>query len=86
MSTLRVGERAFFDCFAGLVACKVLAISGPSGPASSKHVVRFEITRAHGPYRAGEVLERSALWVIPVEAVSRGNYGASILPYRVETQ
>lgn len=72
MHTLRVGDLAYFDCFAGLLPCKVLAITGPSGLASSSQTVQFRLTASRGAYRRGECLDTSGLHVCPRSAI-RGN-------------
>jgi len=84
MTTLKAGALAYFDSFVGLVPCKVLSIKGESGRANSAQEVTFKITASRGPYKRGEIMRRSALWVVPRGAVRRRKHGAVILPYSVE--
>ena len=81
---LRVGEDALWDSLAGMVPCKVEAIEGESGRANSSQRVTIRVTKDHGPYRADERQELSALWVVPKGAFQQREHGASIRPYEVE--
>lgn len=80
LPTLRVGELAFLDSFAGLVPCRVLAIGDASEALRS---VRVKVTATRGAYRRGEEVESNVLNVCPREAVRRRKHGAVILPYLV---
>ena len=84
MATLKAGALAYFDSFVGLVPCKVLSIKGESGRANSAQEVTFKITASRGPYKRGEIMRRSALWVAPRDAIKWSKYGVSIRPYSVE--
>lgn len=83
-ATLKAGELAYFDSFAGLIPCKVLSINGESGQANSKQEVTFQITAPRGPYKRGELVRSSARWVIPRDAIKRRKHGTTIRPYSVE--
>ena len=88
---LKTGDLAYFDCFAGLIPCKVLAITGSHGAAStgfasSSQTVRFKLTARRGAYRRGEVLESFGLHVVPRGAVRRLQSGERIRPYMVEVE
>ena len=82
-TTLKAGAPAYFDCFAGLVPCRVLSIKGESGRASSEQEVAFEITASLGPYKRGEILSSDALSVVPRDSVKRRKHGVVIIPYSV---
>jgi len=86
MNELKVGDKAYFDSMAGLIPCKVLSITGPSGIASSRQQVQFRITTAkferYG-YKRGEVMSEWALHVVPRRNVSFRKYGARIRAYQV---
>jgi len=84
MVTLKADGAAYFDCAAGLVPCRVLSITGESGPANSEQEVTFRITASLGPYRRGEIMSSDALSVVPRAAVKRRKHGVVILPYSVE--
>lgn len=80
MLTLKTGDLAFYDTFAGMIPCKVIGITGRSGPAGSNQTVRFQITAKRGAYKRGEILERWGLHVCPRGAV----HGQRIRFYCVE--
>lgn len=84
--TLRAGALAYFDSFvAGLVPCKVLSIKGESAEcARSDQEVTLKLTAARGPYKRGEIMQSSALWVAPRDAIRRTKYSARITAYAVE--
>ena len=78
MHILAVGVKAYADCYiAGLIPCVVEAISGPAQTvtvyktlapttlASSAYMVTVRLTANRGAYRKGEVIQRSALSIIP---------------------
>lgn len=84
METLTTGMAARFDTFGGLVPVRVQSIAGRSGRASSTaQNVTVRVTRTHGAYRAGEIIETSGLHVIPVRALRRRRYQTVIVPYCV---
>ena len=83
METLKVGDLAYWDSFAGLVPCKVMSIEGTSGIASTAQRVEFTLTAARKPYKRGELQEASALHVVPRKSV-RGQYRNRIAPYFVQ--
>ena len=72
MLTLTNGSLAYYDCFAGLIPCKVLSITGTSGMCGSDQQVTFKLTASRGAYKRGEVLNSWGLHVVPRGAV-RGN-------------
>lgn len=80
MTTLRKGNTALYDTFAGTIRCKVLGIAGVSGWGGTSQHVKVELTEDCGPYKRGEVEITYALWVVPKDCI-RGN---RILPYQVE--
>lgn len=82
---LKPNMKAFWDTFAGLVPVHVESITGPSGLASSQQTCLITVTSNHGPYKAGEQFERSAIWVVPPECVKRRKYSTAITPYAVES-
>ena len=74
---------AYFDTFAGLVPCKVIAINDANAGVkgmdgrdwtgcTSGCEVTFKLTANRGAYKRGEVLTDNALHVIPRSYV-RGN-------------
>jgi hypothetical protein len=82
---LKSGDLAYFDSFAGLVACRVQRITGTSGIASTAQTVRFRITASgNGTYKHGEILETHGLHVCPRPAVHRIGYFFHINRYQVE--
>ena len=83
MQTLTIGSLAYLDSFAGLVPCKVTAITGRSGFASSAQSVTLLLTANRGAYRKGESIETNGLHAVPRKAV-HGKYGDRIRVYQVE--
>lgn len=82
---LRSGDLAYFDSFAGLVACRVQRITGISGVASTAQTVRFRITAGRNKaYKRGEIMETSALHVVPRKAVHRVGCFFRVCRYQVE--
>jgi hypothetical protein len=90
--TLRSGDLAFYDSFAGLIPCKVLRIIGRTSEtatseaetATSEADVTVRLTATRGAYRKGETLSGWSLHIVPRAAVftSRGQH--RIGPYRVQ--
>jgi hypothetical protein len=78
-AVLKAGVSAYLDAFAGLVPCRVLAVSRATGGW-----VKIRVTRTVGAYSRGEVLERRPNWVVPRSAVRFRKFGTRILPYDVE--
>jgi hypothetical protein len=78
--TLKTGDLAYFDSFAGLVPCKIIAMTGRSGIASTAQEIVLRLTARRGAYRRGEVVLTTGLHAVPRGAV-RGN---RIRPYQVE--
>ena len=69
MQTLTIGSLAYFDSFAGLIPCKVLAITGQSGMCGSMQDVTLQLTAARGAYKRGEVLTTWGLHAVPRKSV-----------------
>lgn len=87
MNTLKTGDLAYFDCFAGLIPCKVTSIVGLSGPCGSNQNVTVILTAARGAYRKGESLTSWGLHIVPrkaVRALRSRNCSPRILPYNVQ--
>lgn len=85
--TLKPGALAFVDSFAGLVPCRVDSIEGadrPDNRASTSQRATVTVTADRGPYRVGEKLTDSVLWVIPRGAIVRRKFSSTIGAYRVE--
>jgi hypothetical protein len=76
--TFHPGATAVWDTFTGLVPVKVLDVFRKI----DQHwlTLKIEITRDHGPYRKGEVLESSPLWVVPPAFIRKGTYCQYIMP------
>lgn len=68
--TLTTGDSCYFDGFGGLIACKVMSITGRSGNPSSTQDVTLKVTAktGHG-YKQGEVIETMGLHAVPKKAV-----------------
>jgi hypothetical protein len=85
--TLKVGQLAYYDSFFGPIPCKVTAITGESGLASTSQAVTVVLTASrgtYGVYKQGEQIETNGLHVFPRNAsVTRGGI-RRILPYRIE--
>ena len=87
METLRVGSLCYFDSFSGLIAGKVVGITGPSGMCSTAQSVDVQITaRDSGLYKLGEVVSCSGLHAVPRGAVRFRKYGTRIVVYMVVSQ
>jgi hypothetical protein len=84
--TLRIGSLAYFDSFAGLIPCKVIAITGPPGVQTPTSWVRViaAVTVDKSPYRRGEIVDGGAFWIVPRNAVKRAIKGARVRAYLVE--
>ena len=85
LTVLKTHSLAFFDCFAGLIPCKVSSIRGHSGDASTAQRVTVVLTATRGAYHAGETVESFGLHIVPRAAVVRRGAHQIILPYTVET-
>jgi hypothetical protein len=85
--TLKSGDLAYFDSFAGLIPCKVVSISGTSGRAGSDQTATVRLTAGRGAFKQGELHTGWALHYVPRKAV-RGlrsrNCSARIGPYSVQ--
>jgi len=84
MPVLKVGEKAYYDTFSGLILCKVIALSGSAAQPTSSIKVDFELLETKQAYRKGERLCSSSLWVAPVAAVRKTKYSHVIGHYTVE--
>lgn len=84
--TLRTGDLAYLDTFAGFIPCKVLSNSGASTEVAT-HLsnVTVRLTAARRDWRRGDVVNNTARAVVPRCAI-RGMYSREpeILPYAVE--
>jgi hypothetical protein len=69
---------AYFDSFAGLVPCRVIAV-GDWSDNSSLANVQFTATR--GAYKRGEVLTTRLSRVVPRTAIRRRMGSTTVLPY-----
>jgi len=77
MPVLKSGTTCYFDGFGGMIACKVISITGRSGFASSSQNVTLKVTAKTGRgYKHGEIIETLGLHAIPKGAVhtSSGQY------------
>lgn len=88
---LRVGELAYWDSFAGLIACRVTDIRAmkqfASGAPTSEQKVFFTVTATRNRiYKHGEKLQGTALSVVPRKAISHRRYGARITYYTVKAR
>lgn len=84
METLKVGDYAYLDSFAGLVPCKVYIIDGPSGMASTLQTITVRLTANRRAYKRGEWIKENGLHVVPRVSVRFRKYSAHIVPYQVE--
>lgn len=80
-----IGTLAFYDSFAGLIPCKVEQIedklhrdSNLRG-CSSSCIIRAKLTASRGAYKRGEIIESTALHIVPRNYVRRRKYGARII-------
>lgn len=80
--TLKVGDLAYFDTFAGMITCRVMSITGTSGHPSTGQTVKAQLTAERGAWKPGEVIETSGLHVCPRPAYRRTR--GTIKPYLVE--
>lgn len=80
-----IGTLAFFDSFAGLIPCKVIEIKDDFGlnekyaGKTSGCKIQAKITARRGAYLPGEIIESTALHIIPRKNISRRKYGARII-------
>ena len=82
MPTLKSGMLAYFDSYAGLVPCKVLAIEATK---YGDYIAYIRYTAQRGPYSRGETGKHNALKVFPRDAVSRVRWQLfpRILPFSI---
>jgi hypothetical protein len=90
--TLKTGCAAYFDTFAGLVPVKVLTVTAPEKPpvfdlghgnARVSIKVTARVTKEHGPYKNGEVVESDSLHIVPRDAIIRHQFSSTIGVYDV---
>lgn len=85
--TLKTGELAYFDSFAGPVPCKVVSIASSRvadfRPGSWQDV-KAVCTADRGTYRKGETLQGQGLHFFPRKALRKRSGQFRIWPYRVE--
>jgi hypothetical protein len=81
MLTLATGNLAYFDSFAGMVPCWIVAINGPSGAPSTAQSVTIKFTAKRGPYKRGETYTTSGLHVCPRGAARFGKHCTTIRPF-----
>ena len=58
--------KAYFDSFAGLVPCRIVAVGDWADPSS---LTRIQITAKRGAYRRGEFITEPLRHVVPRSAV-----------------
>ena len=58
METLRVGSLCYFDSFTGLIAGKVVGITGPSGMCSTAQRVDVQATPLLGTSKCKQMLSK----------------------------
>jgi len=83
--TLKTGSPAYYDGLHGLVPCKVVSITGPSGRPSSAQQVNLVVTRNTRLYAPGYRFSVWALHAIPPKAIRRRKYSTRITVYTVES-
>jgi hypothetical protein len=83
--TYSIGAPAYFDSFGGLVPCKVTGIfdaipqdSDLSG-CSTMCRIFAKVTANRGAYLRGEIIESTALNIVPRSFVRVRKYGSRIL-------
>lgn len=83
--TLKSGDLAYYDSFAGLITVRVVSIAGESGSAGTAQRIKVRFTCKTGLYGFGETLETYGMHVVPRKAVRRySGKRARIMNYRVE--
>jgi hypothetical protein len=70
---------AYFDSFAGLVPCRIVAV-GDWNDANS--LARVQYTATRGAYKRGEYDTQTLRYIVPRTAVRRRKYGTVIVAYR----
>ncbi len=83
---LRVGDLAYYDSMVGMIPCRVMAIRGESGPASSASSALVKTTAARNGWPRGTMFDTWTLHVVPRAAYFRRRYDARIGYYTVEAQ
>lgn len=82
---LKTGDLAYIDGMRAVVPCKVLKITGTSGPASTRQEVTVRVTAARPGYALGQLVTEYGLRIVPRECVSyRTARMGRILAYNVE--
>lgn len=78
---LRTGDLAYYDSFAGMIPCKVTAITGTSGIASTAQRVTLTVTASQAnccgrsAYKRGEQIETNGIHAVPRKAHYHGSCG-----------
>ena len=73
----RAGELAYWDTFAGLVPCKVLAIVQDGKTLTLN--ARIRLTADRGPYKRGEITLVRASHVAPRSSIRKRKHGTRIV-------
>ena len=91
--TLKVGDKAYYDSFKGMIPCKVIEIIGVSGLPSTQQSVRLKLTGkgaeccGWSPYAVGEIIETNGIHAVPRKAHYHGSCGIGrIRAYYVECE
>lgn len=77
-----VGDRAYLDSFAGLVAVRVTAVrdhSHDKSGSTSLCAVEAEVWMSKGPYQTGQLISSNALHIIPPGFIKKTKFATKIL-------
>ena len=86
MDTLTVGALAYYDSFAGLLPCRVTAITGESGMCGTSQRVTATLTAHRGAWRKGEQVETFGHSVCPRSSIVVRAHQYRIRAYAVYVQ
>jgi hypothetical protein len=79
LKTYGAGKQAMIDSFGGMIPCVVKKVIEPGrGQYPTEGKVQVEVTKSVGGYRKGEIVERSASYIVPCGYLRRGKYSSSI--------
>ena len=84
--TLKTGDLAYLDTFAGLVPCKVVSMTGENGRPSSSQTIVVRLTASKGAYKRGETIESNGLHVVARGAVYVSSGMFRIRPFVMEVR
>lgn len=84
METLKTGDKAYIDSFAGLIACIVTRVTGHAGIASTSQRITVRVSRTGRGYRRNERVTCTGLDVVPRACVKRRKYGTRIAAHTVQ--